>query len=496
MHFEFGEHGFAADARKAHDRVAARERIRRKSRVSRGCARGRLDGSKRAFDAEAHGRRLGLAVPEDASCLIGKARAAARSAAVDPDEQAPGRYFHGPLIIMGEPPERLPMRLPDDNEITAVCAERIFDGRDWHKDAAVVLAGPRIRDVVAASDIPSGCAVEPLPEGAILAPGFIDLQVNGGGGVLLNDDPSPQAMQTIARAHRRLGTTALLPTLISDTRDHARAAIASARAIAGRDGVLGLHLEGPFLNPARAGVHDRARIAVAMTADLEWLRALGEAGRSMITLAPECVPEGFIRGLVEAGIRVAAGHSEASAEIVLRAIGEGLSGVTHLFNAMPPFQGRAPGLVGTALAERGLVAGLIVDGFHVDPVSVRAAFSAKTGEGIALVTDAMPTLGSGTTEFELTGRKIFLRGGRLVTAEGTLAGAHLDLASAVRNAVTHCGIPLAEALRAATLTPAKFLGLDHERGALIPDARADLVALDEKLRVVACWMDGRHTESA
>ncbi|MGH6889830.1 MAG: N-acetylglucosamine-6-phosphate deacetylase [Rhizomicrobium sp.] len=388
------------------------------------------------------------------------------------------------------------MRLSKDNEIAAVCAERIFDGRRWHDDAAVLLGGPRIRGLVATSEIPRGCPTRRVPDGAFLCSGFIDLQVNGGGGVLLNDDPSPEAMRAIARAHRRFGSTALLPTLISDTRETAKAAIASARAMAGRDGVVGLHLEGPFLNPSRAGVHDRARIVRAEMSDLEWLRALGEAGHSMITLAPECVPEGFIHGLVEAGIRVAAGHSEASAGIVSRAMAEGLSGVTHLFNAMPPFQGRAPGLVGTAFAERGLTAGIIVDCLHVDPLSVRAAFGAKGAGGIALVTDAMPTVGSDLVEFELTGRKIFLRDGRLVTAEGTLAGAHLDLATAVRNAVTRCGIPLEDSLRAATHTPATFLGLEHERGSLVANARADLVALDERLRVVGCWIDGVESAGA
>jgi N-acetylglucosamine-6-phosphate deacetylase len=388
------------------------------------------------------------------------------------------------------------MRLPNDNEMTALCAERIFDGRHWHADAALLVARGRIRERIAASAIPNGWQTRHLPAGAILAPGFIDLQVNGGGGVLLNDDPSPDAMRTIAQAHRRFGTTALLPTLVSDTRERARTAIASARAIAGRGGVVGLHLEGPFLNPARAGVHDRARVAKAEMADLEWLRELAEAGHSMITLAPECVPEGFIRALVAAGIRVAAGHSEASSEIVLRAVDEGLSGVTHLFNAMPPFQGRAPGLVGTALAERRLTAGLIVDCLHVDPVAVRAAFCAKGAGAIALVTDAMPTVGSDATEFELTGRKVFLRDGRLVTADGTLAGAHLDLATAVRNAVTRCGIPLEDALCAASHAPARFLGLDGERGALVANARADIVALDENVRVISCWVDGTEVSEA
>jgi len=175
--------------------------------------------------------------------------------------------------------------------------------------------------------------------------------------------------------------------------------------------------------------------------DLEWLRELGHAGRSLITLAPECVPAGFIRALVECGIRASAGHSEASAEIVMRALDEGMTGVTHLFNAMPPLQGRAPGLVGATLAEPRLIAGLIVDGIHVDPVSVRAAFAAKGADGIALVTDAMPTVGASMETFQLMSRTISLRNGRLATAEGTLAGAHLDLATAVRNAVTLCGIP-------------------------------------------------------
>jgi N-acetylglucosamine-6-phosphate deacetylase len=214
-----------------------------------------------------------------------------------------------------------------------------------------------------------------------------------------------------------------------------------------------------------------------------------------VTLAPECVPDGFVRGLARAGVRVAAGHSEASAACVLRAVDDGMTGVTHLFNAMPPFQARAPGLIGAALAEPRLIAGLIVDGLHVDPVSVRAAFAAKGADGIALVTDAMPTVGGDSKPFQLAGRTIMLRDGRLVTEEGTLAGAHLDLPSAVRNAVTLCGVPLDHALRSASLTPARFLGLDKERGALIPDARADLVVMDATLRLIACWFGGASTAS-
>jgi N-acetylglucosamine-6-phosphate deacetylase len=210
----------------------------------------------------------------------------------------------------------------------------------------------------------------------------------------------------------------------------------------------------------------------------------------MVTLAPECVPAGFVRTLAASGVRVSIGHSEASAAIVMRAVADGATGVTHLFNAMPPLSAREPGIVGVALADNRLTAGLIVDGIHVDPISVRAAFAAKGCERIALVTDAMPTVGTSKDRFELVGRTITLTNGRLTTAEGTLAGAHLDMATAVRNAVKLVQLPLEDALRAASLTPARFLGLDKQRGTLAAGSRADLVALSEDLRVAGTWVDG------
>jgi len=374
-----------------------------------------------------------------------------------------------------------------NNARKAICADRIFDGRRWHGRCAVVIEGSRISGLVPWDEVPGDCPPRQLPEGTFLAPGFIDLQVNGGGGILLNDQPTAEGMLAIARAHQRYGTTSCLPTLITDTREKTRCAIAAAVAVAGREGVLGLHLEGPFINPARAGVHNRTHIQQAQLSDLEWLDELAKAGRSLITLAPECVPPGFIRGLTLRGIRVAIGHSEANAEDVLRAIAEGATGVTHLFNAMPPFSGRAPGIVGTALADSRLVAGVIVDGLHVDPISVRAAFAAKGAACIALVTDAMPTVGAAITQFQLSGRAVRLSEGKLVTEDGTLAGAHLDMGSAIRNAVCSVGIPIEDALRAASHTPANFLGLDKERGILVPGAFADLVALTEDIRVEAVW---------
>ncbi|MBV9572049.1 MAG: N-acetylglucosamine-6-phosphate deacetylase [Alphaproteobacteria bacterium] len=379
---------------------------------------------------------------------------------------------------------------PDHNAPHAILAERLFDGQGWRDKAAVLIEAGCVRAVSAWHEIPEAVERHQVPDGGFVTAGFIDLQVNGGGGILLNDRPTAETMREIARVHRRFGTTGLLPTFITDSRDKTLAAIAAARACTGSDGVLGLHVEGPFINPVRAGIHRKENVARAQMNDIAWLAPLGEIGRSIVTLAPECVPPGFIRELASCGIRVCAGHTEASASVLQNAIEEGLSGVTHLFNAMPPFGSRAPGPVGTTFADGRLTAGLIVDGFHVDPVSVRAAFAAKGAARIALVTDAMPTVGADIDAFELPGTRIARRNGRLVSEDGTLAGAHLDMASAVRNAVQLANIPLEQALVAASRTPARFLGLGQERGVIAPGARADLVALTKDLEVIHTWLGG------
>src|SRR5216684_5882653 len=217
----------------------------------------------------------------------------------------------------------------------AISADRIFDGYRWHNDA-VILIDRWVVQCIAPRDQGAGnWPTEVMPLGTVLAPGFIDLQVNGGGGILLNDAPTPDAMRAIARAHRRYGTTSCLPTLITDTRAKAVAAIAAAKSLAGTDGIVGLHLEGPFISRARPGIHRPDRILSATTDDLDWLGELSAVGSSMVNLAPECVPAGFVKALATCGIRVSVGHSEATADTLIRAIDEGLSGVTHLFNAMP-----------------------------------------------------------------------------------------------------------------------------------------------------------------
>jgi N-acetylglucosamine-6-phosphate deacetylase len=323
-----------------------------------------------------------------------------------------------------------------------------------------------------------------LPAGAILSSGFVDLQVNGGGGVLFNDQTTVDGIAAIAAAHGRFGTRHLLPTLITDTRDVVARAIAAVRAaiMAGVPGIAGIHLEGPFISPARPGIHRPDRIVSFTAEDVDLLAGLGPVGATLVTLAPECVPEGAIAALVTRGVTVFAGHTEASGAVMARAISEGLSGVTHLHNAMRPMTAREPGVVGAALGHR-LMAGLILDNVHVDAVSARASLHALGARRIALVTDAMPTAGSTITGFDLMGRAIRREGDRLIGPDGTLAGAHLTMDQAARNALALTGNPAA-ALTMATLTPARAIGRARRFGALRVGASARLIALDAALNLL------------
>jgi len=372
----------------------------------------------------------------------------------------------------------------------ALAADTVFDGVALHHDAAVVVEGDTIRAVAPIAGLARDLAVERLPHGAWLAPGFIDLQVNGGGDVLFNDAPTPEGIAAIAAAHRRFGTTALLPTLISDTPAVMLAARqAAAAAMADNPGILGIHFEGPFLAPERAGIHDPGRLRVADAADLDFLGA-SAGGVTLVTLAPECVPPGFIAALRMRGIRVALGHSAAGYDETRAALAAGLGGFTHLFNAMPPLAARAPGPVAAALETPGAWYGLIVDGVHVAPAMLRLALRGR-GRPL-LVTDAMPPVGGTRRDFSLQGRAIRAADGRLSDADGRLAGSLLDMASAVRNAVRLLGLPLTRALAMASRAPAAALGLDRRLGRLRAGFRADLVALDpQTVEVLGTWVGGR-----
>ncbi len=371
----------------------------------------------------------------------------------------------------------------------AVVASAVFDGETRHDEYAVIIEGSRISGLLPRRELPAGLPAQVLPAGSWLAPGFIDIQVNGGGDVLLNDDPSPAAMADITRAHRTFGTTALLPTLITDTPEKMRAALAAvSEAAATNPGVLGLHLEGPFISPEKPGVHNRALIRQPGPEDMEMLTA-PRAGVTLVTLAPERVPSGFIAQLAKAGIRVSLGHSMATYNETKAAQADGLTGFTHLFNAMRPLGSRDPGPVAAALETRAAFFGMIVDGEHVDPAVLRLAL-----RGLAhpmLVTDAMPPVGGSKPTFRLYGEEIAVRNGRCAKADGTLAGSALEMASAVRNCVELLGVPLTQALRFASTEPARFLGLEATLGRLAPGYRADLVAFDPgSIHIHATWVAG------
>jgi len=375
-------------------------------------------------------------------------------------------------------------------ETHAVAAGTLFDGIRLHHDSAVIIDGSGIAAVLPRSEVPAGIPVHTVPQGAWLAPGFIDAQVNGGGDVLFNDAPTPEAIDRIAAAHLRFGTTTLLPTLITDTPAKMRAALGAVREAAARNpGVLGIHLEGPFLSPAKPGVHDPALFRVPTDGDATALIE-GRTGVMLVTLAPERVPAGFIRRLAAAGVRVALGHSAATYAETKAALAEGLTGFTHLFNAMRPLQSREPGPIAAALETPAAWLGLIVDGHHVAPPMLRLAL--RSAGRPMLVSDAMPPVGGRTSCFVLNGAEIGVHEGRCTRADGTLAGAAIGMADAVRNCVEMLEMPLIEALRLASVEPAAFLGLAGTLGRIAPGFRADLVAFDPRtIAIHQAWVAGQ-----
>lgn len=375
----------------------------------------------------------------------------------------------------------------------ALVGARIFDG-EWLADGrAVLVDGARITAVIGEGDVPG--AAERVAISGLLAPGFLDVQVNGGGGVLFNAAPDVAAIATIGAAHRRFGTTGFLVTFITDDITRMREAAAAVRAAmaAGTPGLCGVHFEGPWLSEARKGAHEARFLRDFSEEDFELLTAPG-LGRVHVTLAPERVPASVVARLAKAGVVVSAGHTEADPATMRQARAAGLSGVTHLFNAMPPLAGRAPGPVAAALDDPDCYCGLIVDLEHVSAESLRVAIGAHGFERMMLVTDAMPTVGSDATGFDLYAGRVEKRGGRLVNEAGTLAGSDLDMATAVRNTVAALGLPLEAALQMASRFPAEFLGL-RDRGRMAPGQRADLVLLDDALRVTDTWIAGRRARS-
>lgn len=356
------------------------------------------------------------------------------------------------------------------------------------EDLCVIVDGGRIRAV---SSEPVADAERIDLGGKILLPGFIDTQVNGGGGVLFNDSPTVDAIAAIGAAHRRYGTTGFLPTLISDDLDVVERAIRAVdEAIqANVPGVLGIHVEGPFLSKQRHGIHDIERLQKFGERAFGLLTSL-KHGRVLTTVAPEVVAVHDIERLAAAGVIVAAGHTDADYATVRNAIDHGLTGFTHIFNAMSPLMNRAPGAVGAALEDDRTTAGIIVDGHHLHPATVRVALRAKGAEQLMLVTDAMPSVGAAEPNFMLQGRYIHEEDGLLRDDQGVLAGSSLDMASAVRNVMAQTGTALRTAVSMASAVPARFLRLGDETGTIAAGLRADLVLVDDDLTVLRSWIGG------
>lgn len=371
---------------------------------------------------------------------------------------------------------------------------RIFDGEGLGAGALLVEDG-QVAAILAPEATAPGAAVETLA-GGILAPGFVDLQLNGGGGVMFNDAPCVATLERMAEAHARLGALTILPTLITDTPDLTRAAVeAVAGAVAQRvPGIAGLHLEGPHLSLARKGAHDPALIRPMTEEDLRFLLdAARRLPRLYLTIATESVEFAQISALAEAGVVVSLGHTDAGFDACRAAIAAGARAVTHLFNAMSQLGSREPGLVGAALASGSVSAGLIADGIHVHPAAMRAALAAKAGPGrLFLVSDAMAPLGTDLRSFRLNGREIRRAGGRLTLADGTLAGADLDLARALRIVTQEAGLALDRALAMATSVPAQVAGLADRCGTLRAGRAADFVHLSDSLHLNGVWRGGRR----
>lgn len=378
-------------------------------------------------------------------------------------------------------------------EKKAYIGARIFDGTDEHFGAALVTEKKEILKIVPQEDVSSDYEIISLNQG-IICPGFVDIQVNGGGGCLLNEAPSLQSLEKICDTHAKLGTTSLLPTLISDIPEITKAAQTCAIEASEKNipSFMGLHLEGPHLATSRSGAHDKSVIKPMGKNECLDLETLAKKiSKVLITVAPEAVPVEFVEQLTSAGVIVSLGHSDCTFAEAEDLVAAGATGVTHLFNAMSQFGSREPGLVGAALELGHLSAGIIADGFHVDEATIRIALRAKKSPGsIFLVSDSMATTGTTLGSFELNGRTIFRKNGRLTLENGTLAGADLDLASAVRFMVNNVGISYIDALKMATIFPSSFIGMEREIGVLKPGARADFLWLDDDLNVQSVWRAG------
>ncbi len=373
---------------------------------------------------------------------------------------------------------------------TAFINGRILIDCEIVNNQCVIIEGGKISSIVPQADLPKNIDIYDLA-GQLLAPGFIDIQVNGGGGVLFNDAPTVETIKQIGRAHRAFGTTGFLPTLISDDAEIMEQAINAVEdAITqGVPGVLGIHIEGPFLSKAKNGIHNHDKIRTLSDKDIPLLTSL-KNGKTLITLAPECTNSGLIQELTNAGAIISAGHTNATYEQTKLAIEAGVTGFTHFFNAMSQMTSREPGVVGAALEDQDTWCGVIVDGKHISAPTLKIAMKCKPLSKYILVTDAMPTVGSLDNCFTLQGKTIHVKDGVCIAEDGTLAGCHLNMAQAVQNTISILDVSPIDALRMASINAASFLGLSNTIGTIAPGFDASLVVLDKDYNVVQTWING------
>ncbi|MFB9215844.1 N-acetylglucosamine-6-phosphate deacetylase [Vibrio sinaloensis] len=370
----------------------------------------------------------------------------------------------------------------------AISAPRLFDGVRYHNNAALVWQGSQIKQVLPFEQLPESIPCQHYTD-SIICPGFIDIQVNGGGGIMLNSDTSPAAMQTICEAHRQFGTAYLLPTLISATPSQLAKALQATKQALNDNiaGVLGVHLEGPWLNPKKKGAHDASLFYAPEIESLEGLPWLKQ-GKVLVTCAAELIDTNVLRWLDQQGVILSCGHSNAQFDQLTEQKMASVSGFTHLYNAMSPFEGRSPGTVGRALLTDHAWCSVITDGIHVHPQSVLLAHRIKPEGKLLIVTDAMASVGSVDNKFELDGQTIELIDGKLVNNEGSLAGAHIGMDESVAN-VIRWGIEESEAIKMASTYPAQAMRCD-DLGQLAPGYRAAATVLSNAYQSQAVLVDG------
>ncbi|MBR9876712.1 MAG: N-acetylglucosamine-6-phosphate deacetylase [Vibrionaceae bacterium] len=368
---------------------------------------------------------------------------------------------------------------------------KIYTGSDVLHEHAVIIENDLIQSVVPVAELPKGIEVKDL-NGANLSPGFIDLQLNGCGGVMLNDDITPKTMQIMHEANLKSGCTSYLPTLITSSDEDMRAAINAAREYHNQyqNQSLGLHLEGPYLNVAKKGIHNVDFIRTSDEDMIDLICANSDI-IAKVTLAPEQNDPEHIRRLKSAGVVVSIGHTNATYTEARKGFEAGISFATHLFNAMTPMVGREPGVVGAIYDTPEVYAGIIADGFHVDYANIRIAHKIK-GEKLVLVTDATAPAGANIDHFIFVGKKVYYRDGKCVDENGTLGGSALTMIEAVQNTVEHAGIALDEALRMATLYPATAIGVEDKLGRIRTDMVANLTVFDRDFNVKATVVNGQY----